>query len=407
MNAAILTIGDEIVEGARLDTNSHWIAKRIINYGLVTDLILSVRDNEEKICSVIKGLVNKYDFIFITGGLGPTHDDITISSFQKLFNLKSSIDSNYEEKIAQKFSDRNMEMPEINKNQAIVLNGTSILDNPIGTARGIYYKDSKSNFFIMPGVPDEMYKMMDEIIIPSYLGSAININHRIIRVSGIAESKLAVKVEKLIQVYSNKFSFSFLPSYRGVDFVIKAHDLNEEIDKVSDEFYNQMKPYSFGYGNDSFLEFIINELSKRKLNISIAESCTGGLLGKMLTDTPGSSEVFIGGIIAYNNSVKINQLKVSKNMIDQHGAVSSEVSIEMAQNIKKIFNSDIGISITGIAGPSGDSKNKNIGLVFIAIAFKNQCIFRRFNFNLSRDLNRKTSCYAALNIIRKMIQNEY
>ena len=314
------------------------------------------------------------------------------------------IDNSYIKEIKQKFLDRNIEMPKINQNQAIVLDGADIISNPIGTARGIHYKHLKSNFFIMPGVPSEMYKMMETIILPNYIGAQVESKHRTICTSGIAESRLSEKVQDLMSHYSKDFNFSFLPSYKGVDFILKAINQYQEIDRVVSEFYNAMNPYSFGYENDSFIEFIVNKLSCEELTISLAESCTGGLLGKMFTDIPGSSKIFKGGIIAYSNSIKETQLNIPKEKIEKYGAVSSEVAIDMARNVKNIFKSKIGLSITGISGPGGGSDDKDIGLVFIAIAFKNECLYKEINFNLNRDLNRKSSCYAALNMIRKTIE---
>lgn len=404
MNACIITIGNELLNGTRLDTNSHWIAKKIINHGVDVGKMVSIGDKDSDICNAIEDSVGKYDFVFITGGLGPTHDDITVASFEKVFKLSPIVDNNYMMTIKQKFIDRNLSMPKINQNQAIILEGTHIIDNELGTARGIYYKKSKTNFFVMPGVPAEMYNMMDTIIIPKYIGAQVELKYKTIRTSGIAESKLSEKIKDLMSSYSKDFKFAFLPSYKGVDFILKAANSNVRLNKVAEEFYNAMLPYSFGYDKDSFLEFIINKLNQKNITISLAESCTGGFLGKLFTDIPGSSAVFKGGVIAYCNSIKVKQLNVSKNILEKYGAVSSEVAIEMAQNIKKIFNSDIGISLTGISGPESESTDKKVGLVHIAIAFKNQCISKQFNFNLNRDLNRKLSCYTALNIIRKKIE---
>ena len=403
MNACIITIGNEIIEGSRLDTNSQWIARQVAKHGIITEKIISIGDDKTSICDEILKSVDQFNFIFITGGLGPTHDDITLSSFQKVFNLKSRIDLEYLKILDKAFQDRGIKMPKINQNQGLVLDSTDILNNTMGTARGIHYKHSKSDFFIMPGVPAEMYRMMKEIIIPSYLGNEVESQYKVIRTSGIAESKLSEKIEKLMAAHNKDLKFSFLPSYKGVDFILKARHLDIKLNEVSIKFYNAMQPYSFGYDNDSFPEFIIKSLSAKNISISLAESCTGGLLGKILTDVPGSSRVFIGGIVAYNNSIKINQLSISKAQLDKHGSVSSEIAKEMACNIKNIFNSDMGLSITGISGPTGNSNDKNIGLVYIGIAFKDQCIVRKFNFNLNRDLNRKMSCYVALNIIKKII----
>ena len=404
MNACIITIGSELLDGTRLDTNSKWITEKIAGYGVVAQKIVSIRDNELDIFDAISETIDRYTFIFITGGLGPTLDDITIESFKKVFQLNSRVASDYIKEIEQKFLDRNIVMPKMNQNQAVVLDGADIIDNPIGTARGVYYQHSKSKFFIMPGVPSEMYRMMDDIILPNYIGKPIELRYRTIRTSGIAESRLSEKIENLMSLHSKDFDFSFLPSYKGVDFILKAIKENVELDKVADEFYAEMSPYSFGYENDSFIEFIIGKLSENQFTISLAESCTGGFLGKIFTDIPGSSEVFKGGVVAYSNSIKVSQLNVSNEKLDRYGAVSSEVAKEMAQNVMHIFKSTIGLSITGIAGPLGESNNKDVGLVYIALAFKNICICKKFNFNLNRDLNRKLSCYTALNMIRKVIE---
>ena len=403
MKACIVTIGNELIDGSRLDTNSKWISDKILKHGIATTKIISIGDDQAEITEVVLGTANKYDYIFITGGLGPTHDDITVSSFKLAFNLPQQIDEEYLQQLESMFSNRGVRMPKINENQAIVLEGCEIIQNPIGTARGIYYKYLKSQYFIMPGVPKEMYNMMEKNIIPSYLGEEVKQNIKTVRTSGIAESKLAEKVQSMMLKYHEDVLFSFLPSYRGVDFVLKTTDPNLDITKIADEFYHKMKPYSFGYNQDSFKSFILNQLSKKDLSIALAESCTGGLLSKMLTDTPGSSKAFLGSVIAYSNEVKINQLGISKSKIDKYGAVSSEIAVDMACNIRDIFKSDLGLSITGIAGPKSDDSNKDVGLVYFGISFKDMFISRKFNFNLNRDMNRKFACYAALNIVRKTI----
>ena len=218
MNACIITIGNEIIAGSRLDTNSQWISRKIAKHNITTERIISIGDNNKKISNEIKNCIDKYNFIFITGGLGPTHDDITLNTFQKVFNLKSKVDSQYLKKLNKMFKDRNMKMPDINKEQALVLKNTNILKNSIGTARGLHYNHSKSNFFIMPGVPSEMCQMIEKEIIPKYLNSQINNSSKTIRTSGIAESKLSEKLTNSMAVHDKDYRFSFLPSYKGVDF---------------------------------------------------------------------------------------------------------------------------------------------------------------------------------------------
>jgi len=404
-NACIITIGNEIIDGTRLDTNSQWISKKIEEYGIITDRIISIGDNITVISETIKSTIDIYDYIFITGGLGPTHDDVTLSSFKEVFNLEEKMDLNYLDKLNRAFLDRGIKMPDINKNQAIILEGCDILDNPYGTARGIYYNYSESFFFIMPGVPYEMYKIMDKIVIPLYLGDKIDCNYKTICTSGAPESKLAESISEIMSKYDNCFSFSFLPSYKGVDFILKASNIDVDIDKVSIEFYNAMQPYSFGYNNHSFSEFIISQLSEKNISIALAESCTGGYLGKILTDTTGASKVFYGSIVAYSNAIKINELNISQEKLNKHGAVSSQVSEDMAYNIRSLFKSDLGLSVTGISDPKGSVSNKAVGLVYISISFKDISITRKFNFNLDRDMNRKMTCYAALNMIRKIIND--
>ena len=405
MNACIITIGNEILDGTRLDTNSQWISKRIAQHGVCTRKMLSVGDSYVDICDAIKSTIDKYDFIFITGGLGPTHDDITLSAFQKIFNLESKIDLEYLEKLNQLFLNRNIKMPVINQNQALILNDTNVLNNSMGTARGLHYKHLNSDFFIMPGVPSEMYKMMDDVVAPSYLGSKIKAKSIIIRTSGIAESKLAEKLHNLMSRYNKDCSFSFLPSYRGVDFVLKLKNDNCDISLVSDAFYKNMEPYAFGYNQDSFAEFILNELKSKNISISFAESCTGGFLSKIFTDISGSSSVFKGAVIAYNDSIKKYQLNISEKKLKKFGAVSSEVAQDMALSIKDLFKSDLGLAITGISGPGGGSNLKSVGLVYISIYYKNKHTTKKFNFNLNRDMNRKFTCYTALNMIRKVIND--
>ena len=403
LNACIITIGNEIIDGSRLDTNSKWIAEKIALHGIISNKIISIGDNQQVISEVIKDTINKYNYIFITGGLGPTHDDITLSSFKEVFDLEQGIDSNYLGELNKMFQSRGIDMPDINRNQAFILEGCSVLANPIGTARGVYYKYLDAKYFIMPGVPHEMHNMMDAIIIPSYLGNKIKQQVQTIRTSGIAESKLSEKIHGTMTKYNNFFSYSFLPSYKGVDFILKAISQNSNIEEATIEFYNDMKPYSFGYGDESLSNFIVNQLSSKDISIALAESCTGGLLSKILTDVSGSSKVFLGSIVAYSNEVKINQLNIPRERLDEHGAVSSEVARDMACNIRDIFKADLGVSITGISGPSTDSSSKNIGLVYIGISFKEVSIVKKFNFNLDREINREITCYTALNIIRRVI----
>ncbi len=402
MNCCILTIGDELLQGFTVDTNSSWLSKNLYPYSIKTTNVMTVGDDLESIHSALSIITNnKYDFVFITGGLGPTHDDITVEAFQQFFNLNKSIDKDYLYKLNKKFENRGIEMPKINKNQAIVLDECEILNNSFGTARGLFYKYHKISFFILPGVPLEVRGIFNTEIKRAYLPSNESINIKIIKTTGCPESTLSSQIEDL---FNSKFKIAFLPHFTGVD--IKLEDIrngNREkniFKELCDKIYKKTKPFSYGWGSDTLQLIVINLIKEKKKTIAVAESCTGGLLSKMITDVQGSSKVFLGGIVAYSNDIKNSILGVNQNTISNFGAVSKETAREMALGIRKMYKSKIGVGITGISGPDGGSKSKPVGLVFICISYKDKYYDKEFIFAYGRDNHRKMTAQTALNMIR-------
>jgi nicotinamide-nucleotide amidase len=256
----------------------------------------------------------------------------------------------------------------------------------------------------MPGVPGEMHNMVKNYILPNYFKTTPEENIITIKTAGIMESHLAEKVNGLMEKYSNSFRFAFLPHYSGVSFRINKLNKNENLLNVKDEFYSAMLPYAYGINNDTLEEVLGLKLIEQKLTIATAESCTGGLISKRLTDIAGSSEYFLGSVTAYSNQLKTSLLDVPMDIINTHGAVSEETALKMANGVRAKTGADIGISTTGISGPGGGTKNKPVGLVYIGVVTPEKSILKKYNFNFGRNIHREMTTTATLNITRLAIE---
>ena len=405
MNTAVLTIGNELLQGFTVDTNSPWLGTTLLPYNIRINKIITVGDNINDIISETRNILDdKYDFLFVTGGLGPTHDDITKEAFRQLLDDEIIFDEKYYLQLEQHFEKRSIKMPESNRSQAMLLKTADVIPNDNGTALGMHLLIKGTHTFIMPGVPREMQSMVNKYIIPNYIKKPPVENFITIKTAGIMESNLAEKVNGLMEKYSHSFRFAFLPHYSGVSFRINKLDENENLLNVKDEFFKTMLPYTYGI-NDNTLEGILGlKLIEYKLTIATAESCTGGLIGKRLTDTAGSSEYFLGSVTAYSNQLKTSLLNVPNDIIQKFGAVSEEVALEMAKGVRAKTGADIGISTTGISGPSGGTKTKPVGLVYIGVVTPEKSMVKKYNFNYGRNIHREMTTTAALNITRLAIE---
>ena len=407
MNISIINIGDELLQGFTLNTNALWLGKKLSQYGINICKVLSIPDNHDAIIYETKNILKENnEFLFVTGGLGPTHDDITKNAFCELFSDELYFDETYYASLEKKYKSLLKELPKINRSQAMLLKNAKNIPNDLGSALGIHYVYKKTNIFIMPGVPREMKNMINNYIIPDFIKLKQINNQVTIRTSGITESVLYETLSPLIKKYSSEFKFAFLPHYNGVSFrIIKNNKSFFELNEIKNEFINAMQPYYYGINDDSLEMFIADKLLNKNYTIATAESCTGGLVGKRLSDLPGSSQYFLGTITAYSNTLKENILNISKNTIKQYGAVSKETALEMAKNIRNITDADIGISTTGISGPTGDTKKKPLGLIYIAINTSKLSKVKKYIFNTERYIHRELSTTTALNLIRHFLNN--
>ena len=408
MNVAIMSIGDELMNGFTIDTNSSYIARQLVEFdSLEVVSKITSNDNQNDIISNIDYLISKeYEYIFITGGLGPTHDDITKKALSKYFDCKLIINEPYYRRLQAFFNKRKIKKDNHLESQAQILEISKPIPNRYGTALGMVVEYKNSTLFILPGVPKEIKGMITKEIIPSYIEPNFKKIFKSITIltTGIYESKLHDILKEEIKKYCNRCKVSFLPSYIGVKIRLFLLNKDENLEQIKNEFVKKIDKYIFGYNNDKIEDVVFNQLFNKKKTIAIAESCTGGYISKKITDKSGSSKVYKGSIIAYSNSIKESFLNVPKDILKDKGAVSEEVAIIMAENIKNKFNADIGISTTGISGPTGGNEDKPVGLIFIAIAMKNKTIVKKFDLIPRRKEHREVAVHTALNMLRILLK---
>jgi len=400
MKLAVITIGDEILSGFTVNTNTSWLGQKLLNHGINVDLQVTVSDKKDEIVKYLEYLTKeKYTHILVTGGLGPTHDDVTTSAFYKYFGSKPVFDNDYWEYLKGRFAKRNIKIPEKNRNQATCPDNGEVINNPVGSARGLFYNKNGIKYFAMPGVPSEMKGMMTEEILPIIISDfPSDFFSKTIRTIGLGESAIAERLEDLIFSYKD-VKVAFLPQLGKVDIRVFSASENK-LDNFVENIEDILQEKIYGYGDETIEGAAAKLLINNKMTVATAESCTGGLLGHRLTNVSGSSSYMEGGVICYTNDVKIDKVGVAKQTIIDHGAVSEETVYELAVGIKKKFNTDIGIGITGVAGPTGGTDEKPVGLVYIGLAVKDKIKVKRFQFVKERIANKLLSSQTALNMLR-------
>ena len=425
MNVGIITIGNELLSGFTLDRNAAWIGQQLLSSGIKVSIHHTIPDDLGVIYDTLENQYSEWecDQIIVTGGLGPTVDDITVSSFLEYFDDSHEFDKEYWEILSERFKRLNFKMPNLNKNQAYKSKRGIMIPNLVGTARGLHYtkkhqsvlksvkgliKGSKNkvNFFALPGVPKEMKSMFTNYVLPEIEKSLKNkVVCKSIRTTGVPESILQEKITDIINANNEKCDIAFLPHRMlGVDIRLTSSD-NQLVEDLINEIVPRIKKYVYGYDNDKLEQVIADLLIKNNLTVSTAESCTSGLLASRLTDVPGSSQYFKGGSVCYSNELKINDIGIDKDLIERYGAVSEEVAKSLAKNIAQKNNTDLGIGITGIAGPDGGTQKKPVGLVFVGIFYKNNLYIKKYNLTPDRITNRELTVTLCLNEIRKILRN--
>lgn len=411
--AELLTIGDEILYGQIVDTNSQWMSVELDKVGIKVVRKTTVGDIESEIITAFAEAEKRADVILITGGLGPTSDDRTKPCLAKYFNCEMKINEEALAEVTEFFKSRGRELTELNRLQAALPTACEKITNPVGTAPGMWFNKGDKVFMSMPGVPHEMKKMMTEQVIPrlSKKYQLPVIHHKVIRTIGLGESFLAEKIADWENALPEHIKLAYLPSLgevklRLTGFGSSLAQLETETNKLTESLKEIIGQFIYGYGEEPIEVVIGHLLKERKLTLSIAESCTGGYLSHMITSVPGSSEYFLGTMIPYAYEIKMRQLGVKPEILEKYGAVSEPTIIEMANIVRAKFNTDIGVATSGIAGPGGATADKPVGTIWIAYSDKHHTVTRKLQLSKDRMINIRMASVAVLNLIRQSLPKQ-
>ena len=413
MKAEIITIGDEILIGQIVDTNSAWLAERLNEIGVRVVQISSIQDDRDHIMNALNEAKERADIILITGGLGPTKDDITKETLGDYFQSNFVFNEDVFANIERIFKPRNIPVLSVNKDQAKVPDNCEVMINKLGTAPGMWFEKDGKVFVSMPGIPFEMKGLISDSVIPKIKDKFKTqaIFHKTVLTQGIGEAKLAEKIEvwrKSLTLYDIKLAF--LPSLNSVRLRLSSYGGGRAEQKVVEDKVVELKElipdFIFGYDNQTLEEVVGKELKKKKQTVSTAESCTGGNIAGRLTKVSGSSDYFIGSVVSYSDEVKKVMLDVSKDDIEKHGVVSREVVEQMAIGVKKKLKTDYSVATSGIAGPNGGTDQKPVGTMWVAVASPTEVVSKMFRFGDERSRNVERTVITALNLLRKQIIKE-
>lgn len=413
MQAEIISIGDELLIGMTIDSNAAWMAGELTNLGIEIYQTISISDKREHILKVIDECMNRSDLVLVTGGLGPTSDDITKETLAEYFGTRLVRDKEVLRNIERFIRSRGLHMNENNVRQAEVPEGCRIMPNELGTAPGMWFERGGKVLVSMPGVPYEMKTIMTSRVIPAIKKHFKRpvIKYRLVMTFGTFEAHLAEILEGFEKEMPESMQLAYLPTSGIIKLRLTGRGQDEnEIDRVLseqiDKLYAIIPEFIYGLDGISLEEATGNILKDNKLTLSIAESCTGGNISRMITSVPGSSEYFTGSVIAYNNRIKAEELGVSREDLDIHGAVSEETALQMANGVRDKYKTDYAISATGIAGPGGGTEEKPVGTVWIAVSSKYGSKAEKHNFSFTRINNIRRSSLAAINLLRKRVIEE-
>ncbi len=408
MKAEIITIGDEILIGQIVDTNSAYIAEKLSLAGIITSRITSVSDSRESIFNALNNAKENADVIIMTGGLGPTADDITKPALAEYFNSKLVINEKVLKEIKRFLLDRALIANERNIKQAELPDNCKLIPNKYGTASGMWFEKEGKIFISLPGVSFEMKEMIDDHIIPE-LKKRFKlpvIIHKTVLTNGLAESTTAEMISDWENNLPANIKLAYLPSPGILRLRLTAQGddkqrLQNEINLLVKGLQKLIPENIFGYDNDSIEEIVGKLLMKHKSTLAVAESCTGGKISELITSVPGSSEYFKGSVIAYSNDVKKNVLGVSEADLEEYGAVSEKVVTEMALGVMRLHHADYAVATSGIAGPAGGTPQKPVGTTWIAVASKDKVLAQKYYFGDHRGRNILKASITTLNMLRK------
>ena len=410
MEADLITIGDEILIGQIVDTNSAWMAKKLNDEGINIREITSISDQPEHILSTLRESGSKASIVLVTGGLGPTKDDRTKSALCTFFKTQLTENKEVLENIIQLLTPRGVVMNNLNREQALVPSTATVLTNKQGTAPGLWFDHEGTVFVFMPGVPFEMKYLMEVEVIPRIqkIFNTQTITHRTVLIQGLPESMLAERIAEWEDNLPESIRLAYLPSpqsmklrlsARGKDKAYLTKLIEEEIEKLT----KIIPDYIYGFEEDSLAGNLGKMLKIKNMTVSVAESCTGGNISHFFTSNPGSSTYFKGGIVAYSNEIKSKILGIDPQFIARKGAVSKEVVEAMAVSANQLFNTDFSIATSGIAGPDGGTPEKPVGTVWIAVAGAGLVVSKVYNFGDNRERTIIRASQTGLNMLRLLL----
>jgi competence/damage-inducible protein CinA-like protein len=409
LSAEIIAIGSELLAPDRTDTNSLWLTEKLNRLGIEVKLKTIVGDDDSRLEEAIKDATRRSKVVITTGGLGPTEDDITRKVTARALGRRLLLDENVLAEIRQRFQAFGVTMPERNSRQAMVIEDAEVLPNPNGTAPGLFIDHNGTAIVLLPGPPREMHPMFENHVSErlSRRAGSLKVVRRMMRVAGMGESAVDEKIAPVYTQYENPQT-TILFNQSEIEIHLTARGRTEKeaevlLDRLSEQIEERLGNAVFSFAGETMEEVVGLKLSVGRYTLSVAESCTGGLLAQRITEVPGSSKYFIEGVVAYANEAKIKTLGVEPILLLEHGAVSAPVAEAMAEGIRKRSGTDFGLSITGIAGPDGGTEEKPVGLVFIALADDTKTEHRKLKLPGDRHLIRWRASQAALDLLRRRL----
>lgn len=414
MRSKLISIGDEILIGQIVNTNAAFLGDKLFSIGIPVAKTVVISDEEEALLNELEDSYNNYEVTIITGGLGPTHDDITKPVLLKYFKDELVRDEKVLEHVRNIFRSREMKMPPVNEDQALVPKNSKVIWNANGTAPGILIEKDGKIFIAMPGVPYEMKAMTDNVLIPELRKRFTGKNDKVylqktLLTTGLGESSLNELIGNVKDIIGES-KLAFLPSATGVRLRINTEGGSEEeasqkLNSIEEKLRLKINHLIYGTGKDELEKVIGDILRERKQTLSVAESCTGGMISSKIVGISGSSDYYAGGVCVYSNLEKIKLLNIKEETLKKYGAVSEQTAKEMAAGVRELMDTDYALSTTGIAGPSGGSELKPVGLVWIGFSDNKKTYALKFNFGDNRAVNIQRASQRALEILRRELLN--
>lgn len=413
MRAELISTGTEILLGQILNSNSRYLGQRLAELGIDVYFQTTVGDNSDRLAEALKIACERADLVIVTGGLGPTMDDLTKETTAEFLGLDMYMDQASLDSIKKFFLDRKKQMPDINSKQALIPTGATVIPNRTGTAPGVIIENNGKIFVILPGPPVEMQPMFEETVVPYLMakqgGERSVIVSRVLKILGVGESTVEELIKDMVIEQTNP-TIAFLAPKGEVIIRLTAKAATQAeaitlIAKPEKEIKKRLGSNIYGVDDESLEKVVLGLLKEKGLTVSTAESCTGGLIAKRMTDIAGSSENFMYGIVTYTNRAKTDLLGVSPATLSRYGAVSEETALEMVKGVRQACGTDLGVSVTGIAGPGGGTPKKPVGLVYIGFADHETTMVQRCLFAGDRETIRWQASNTALNMLRTYLLN--